>query len=86
MELVGGGGGGAEGEVCIPRSQRLLYLFSLWEESVWRSLTTGKILYSVLWDLFSMMDCEKITKNYIFLVHFYTHFPNIYFMFWRNEK
>ena len=33
-----------------------------------------------------MMDCEKNHLKYIFLVHFYLLFPNIYFIFGRNEK
>ena len=37
-------------------------------------------------DLFRLRSCEKITKKIMFLVHFYTLFPNIYFLFGRNEK
>ena len=48
MALVGGGGGLKEKYVfCVPRElQRLLSLFCLWEESVGRSLTAGKILFT----------------------------------------
>ena len=49
MALVGGGGGGAEGEVCILRSQEIaaspISLLSV-GGVCGRSLTVGKILFT----------------------------------------
>ena len=44
------------------------------------------IMLKIKRDLFRLRGCEKITEKYILLVHFYTFFLNIYFIFFGEIK
>ena len=44
------------------------------KQYVYHDRNPGEMQYRI----FRLMDCEEITKNYIFLVHFHTLFHNIY--------